>query len=71
MIQIKEYKLVVAAEGGTKFEQDVNSLISEGWQPSGGVAVISGEPEKSNDPKLLAMGYDIQSRFFMIQAMVR
>ena len=71
MTQFKEYKLVFGAEDGNKFVQDVNKLISEGWQPIGGVAVITGEAEKSNDPKLLASGYNMSKRFFTIQAMVR
>ena len=71
MTQFKEYKLVVGIEGGNKFTEDVNSLISEGWQPIGGLSVVAGEPEKTNDPKLLAAGYDIKTRLITFQAMVR
>ncbi|MBK5273001.1 MAG: hypothetical protein JJE22_18530 [Bacteroidia bacterium] len=40
MTQFKEYKIVVGAEGGQKFTDEVNKLISEDWQPTGGVSII-------------------------------
>jgi hypothetical protein len=46
MQQIKEYKLVMGAEGGNKFADEINKLIAEGWQPIGGVSVIKSEPQK-------------------------
>lgn len=71
MTQFKEYKLVMGAEGGNKFAEDINKLISEGWQPIGGVSVIKSEPQKAEDPKLLAAGYDMMNKLFTFQAMVR
>ena len=40
MTQFKEYKLVMGSEGGNKFTDEVNQLISDGWQPIGGVNVV-------------------------------
>ena len=31
MDKITEYKIVVGVEGGSKFSDEVNQLISEGW----------------------------------------
>lgn len=71
MQQIKEYKIVVGVEGGSKFSDEVNQLISEGWQPVGGVSAILGHGEKTTNPEMLSRGYDLQSKIWTFQAMVR
>lgn len=68
---MKEYKLVMGAEGGIKFAEEITKLMSEGWQPIGGVSVTKSAPQKVDDPKILAAGYDMQNRLFTFQAMVR
>lgn len=69
--KIKEYKLVMGAEGGHKFVEDVNKLISEGWQPVGGVSVVITHGQKTNNPEALAAGFDMESKILTFQAMIR
>jgi hypothetical protein len=71
MTQLKKYKLVVGAEGGQKFIEEVNNLISEGWQPTGGVSVVITHGQKTDNPEFLARGFDMESKFLTFQAMVR
>lgn len=71
MTQFKEYKLVMGAEGGNKFTDEVNKLIAEGWQPIGGVSLITTHGQKTDNPEMLARGLDMESKILTFQAMVR
>lgn len=71
MTQFKEYKLVMGAEGGHKFTDEVNKLISEGWQPSGGVSVVITHGQKTDNPEFIDKGFDMESKILTFQAMVR
>ena len=71
MTQFKEYKLVMG-DNGKKFVEDINKLISEGWQPLGGVAILSGLPSETAEPEIRkATHADLKVRFFTFQAMVK
>jgi hypothetical protein len=70
MTQFKEYKLVIG-HNGKQFVEDVNKLLSEGWQPIGGIAILPGEPEVA-EPEIQAItGANLKAKFFTFQAMVR
>lgn len=71
MTQAKEYKLVMGAEGGYKFAEEINKLISEGWQPIGGVSAVITHGQKTDNPEHLARGFDMESKILTFQAMVR
>lgn len=71
MTQFKEYKLVMGAEGGQKFTDEVNKLIAEGWQPTGGVSVVITHGQKTENPEFIARGFDMESKILTFQAMVR
>ena len=71
MNKITEYQLVIGGEGGIKFANDINALIADGWQPTGGVSVIKMEGQKSTNPEAIAKGLDMESRILTFQAMIR
>lgn len=71
MTQFKEYKLVMGSEGGNKFTDEVNQLISDGWQPIGGVNVVITHGQKTDNPEMLARGLDMESKLLTFQSMVR
>ncbi|MEZ5034705.1 MAG: DUF1737 domain-containing protein [Chitinophagaceae bacterium] len=71
MTQFKEYKLVMGDNGKT-FVEDINKLIADGWQPIGGVSILSGLPPETAEPEIqAATNADSKVRFFTFQAMVR
>lgn len=61
----------MGAEGGNKFAEEITKLISEGWQPTGGVSAIITHGQKTNNPEFLAKGLDMESKILTFQAMVR
>lgn len=69
--QFSEYKLVMGAEGGIKFTAEVNQLISDGWQPIGGVSVVITHGQKTDNQEMLARGLDLESKILTFQAMVK
>lgn len=70
MTQFTEYKLVMGYNG-KQFTEDVNKLISEGWQPIGGVAILSGGTEVAEPEIQATTGANLKAKFFTFQAMVK
>jgi hypothetical protein len=58
-------------DNGKRFVEDINKLISEGWQPIGGVAILPGFPEAAEPEIQAATGANLKAKFFTLQAMVR
>lgn len=50
---ITEYK-IAAADSEQKLVDDINSLIREGWQPLGGIAVAISRPSQLAPIKVVA-----------------